>query len=69
MPGPKKSFSPEFKDEAVKMVIETSRPIARVAKELVVALVQLALLAVEDLPARACRRPDHAADHVPRGAG
>jgi len=29
-----KSFSPEFKDEAVKMVIETSRPIARVAKEL-----------------------------------
>ena len=34
MPRPKKSFSPEFKDEAVKMVIETSRPIARVAKEL-----------------------------------
>jgi transposase len=31
---PKKNFSPEFKDEAVKMVIETSRPIARVAKEL-----------------------------------
>ncbi len=30
----KKSFSPEFKDEAVKMVIETSRPIAKVAKEL-----------------------------------
>jgi transposase-like protein len=29
-----KSFSPEFKDEAVKLVIETSRPIARVAKEL-----------------------------------
>ncbi len=29
-----KSFSSEFKDEAVKMVIETSRPIARVAKEL-----------------------------------
>ena len=28
----KKSFSPEFKDEAVKMVIETSRPIAKVAK-------------------------------------
>ena len=34
MPRPKKSFSPEFKDEAVKMVIETSRPITRVAKEL-----------------------------------
>jgi len=31
---PKKSFSPEFKDEAVKMVVETSRPIASVAKEL-----------------------------------
>ena len=31
---PKKSFSPEFKDEAVKMVIETSRPIARVAKDI-----------------------------------
>ncbi|HEY6787523.1 MAG TPA: transposase, partial [Trebonia sp.] len=30
----KKSFSPEFRDEAVKLVIETSRPIARVAKEL-----------------------------------
>jgi transposase len=29
-----KSFSPEFKDEAVKMVIETSRPVAIVAKEL-----------------------------------
>jgi transposase-like protein len=34
LPRPKKSFSPEFMDEAVKMVIETSRPIARVAKEL-----------------------------------
>jgi hypothetical protein len=34
LPRPKKSFSPEFKEEAVKMVIETSRPIARVAREL-----------------------------------
>src|SRR5271154_389576 len=34
LPRPKKSFSPEFKDEAVKMVIETSRPVAIVAKEL-----------------------------------
>jgi transposase len=34
LPRPKKSFSPEFREEAVKMVIETSRPIARVAKEL-----------------------------------
>jgi transposase len=29
-----KSFSPEFKDEAVKMVIETSRAVPTVAKEL-----------------------------------
>ena len=34
MPRPKKSFSPEFKDEAVKMVIETSRPVAEVAREI-----------------------------------
>jgi transposase len=34
LPRPKKSFSPEFKEEAVKMVIETSRPIAGVANEL-----------------------------------
>jgi transposase len=34
LPRTNKSFSSEFKDEAVKMVIETSRPIARVAKEL-----------------------------------
>jgi transposase len=31
---PKKSFSPEFKDEAVNMVVKTSRPIAEVAEEL-----------------------------------
>jgi transposase-like protein len=30
----RRKFSPEFKEEAVKMVIETSRPIAQVAKEL-----------------------------------
>lgn len=28
------SYSPEFKEEAVKSVIESSRPIAQVAKEL-----------------------------------
>jgi transposase len=33
LPRPKKGFSPEFRDEAVKLVIETSRPIACVAKE------------------------------------
>jgi transposase len=30
----KKSYFPEFREEAVKLVIETSRPIAQVAKEL-----------------------------------
>jgi transposase len=33
MPERRRKFSPEFKDEAVKMVIETSRPIAEVARE------------------------------------
>lgn len=30
----RRKFSPEYRDEAVKMVIETSRPIAAVAREL-----------------------------------
>jgi transposase-like protein len=30
----RKRFTPEFREEAVKMVIETSRPIAQVAREL-----------------------------------
>ena len=30
----RRSFSPEYKEEAVKAVIETSRPVAQVAKEL-----------------------------------
>lgn len=34
MPRPKKNFSPEFRAEAVKLVIETSRPIAVVAREI-----------------------------------
>jgi transposase len=29
-----RKFTPEFKDEAVKLVIETSRPIAEVAREI-----------------------------------
>lgn len=33
MPRSKRNFSPEFREEAVKLVIETSRPIAQVAKE------------------------------------
>ena len=34
MTGKRRKFSPEFKDEAVKMVIETSRSVAQVAREL-----------------------------------
>jgi transposase len=34
LPRPKRNFSPEFREEAVKMVIETSRPIAKVTHEL-----------------------------------
>jgi transposase len=30
----RRKFTPEFKDEAVRMVIETSRPIAEVAREI-----------------------------------
>lgn len=29
MPRPKKSYSPEFRGKAVKLVVETSRPIAQ----------------------------------------
>lgn len=34
MAAKRRKFSPEFRDEAVKMVIETSRPVAEVAREL-----------------------------------
>ncbi len=34
MPQQRKKYTPEFKDEVVKMVIENSRPIAEVAREL-----------------------------------
>jgi len=34
MPGKRSSFSPEFKAEAVKMVIEGSRGVADVAREI-----------------------------------
>lgn len=30
----KQNYTPEFREEAVKLVIETSRPVAQVAKEL-----------------------------------
>jgi transposase len=34
MPGRRRSFTSEFKDEAVKMVIESGRPIAEIAREI-----------------------------------
>ncbi len=34
MSGKRKSFSPEFRDEAVRLVVESSRPIAAVAREI-----------------------------------
>jgi transposase-like protein len=34
VPRSKKNFSPEHRGEAVKMVLETSRPVAQVAREL-----------------------------------
>ena len=34
MPRPKRTFSPEFREEAVKLVIDGSRPIAAVAREI-----------------------------------
>jgi transposase len=34
LPRPKRTFSPEFREEAVKLVIDGSRPIAAVAREI-----------------------------------
>src|SRR3989442_3796275 len=34
LPRKYKAYSPEFRDEAARMVVETSRPIADVAREL-----------------------------------
>jgi len=34
MPERRRKYTPEFKDEAAKMVIETSRPIAEIAREI-----------------------------------
>jgi len=36
VPQKRRKFSPEFKDESVKMVLLTSRPIAQVARELAI---------------------------------
>ncbi|MEU3756893.1 transposase [Streptomyces olivoreticuli] len=50
----RKRFSPEFRDEAVKMVVVESRPIAEVAREIQVNGNSGYL--AEPLPAGACRR-------------
>jgi transposase-like protein len=34
LPGKYKTFTPEFREEAARMVVETSRPIADVAREI-----------------------------------
>ena len=34
MPGKYRKFTPEFREEAARMVVETSRPVADVAREL-----------------------------------
>jgi transposase len=34
MKSQRRAFTPEFKDEAVKLVVNTGRPVARVAREL-----------------------------------
>ena len=34
MPGKYKTYTPEFRDEAARMVVDTSRPIADVAREI-----------------------------------
>ena len=34
MPGKRKCYSPEFREEAARMVVDSSRPIAHVAREI-----------------------------------
>lgn len=34
MPGKRKQYSPEFREEAARMVVDSSRPIAHVAREI-----------------------------------
>jgi transposase len=56
----KRKFSPEFREEAVKLVIETSRPIAQVARELGIGEGTLGNWV-------AAYRRDHAGDEPPLG--
>ena len=34
MPGKRQNYSPEFKEEAARLVVDSSRPIAHVAREI-----------------------------------
>ena len=34
MPGKRQNYSPEFKDEAARLVVDSSRPIVHVAREI-----------------------------------
>jgi transposase-like protein len=56
--GKYKTFSPEFGEEAARMVVETSRPIAEVARELGISETSLGDWV------RACRKK-HAEDEPP----
>jgi transposase len=62
LPRSKRNFSPEFREEAVKLVIETSRPIAQVARELGIGEGTLGNWV-------AAYRRDHAGDEPPLGVG
>ena len=58
MPGKYRKFTPEFREEAARMVVETSRPIADVARELGINETSLGNWV------RACREK-HASDEPP----
>jgi transposase len=58
LPRRKHNYTPEFREESVKLVIETSRPIAQVAKELGVVEGTLGNWV------NPCKR-DHASDEAP----
>ena len=71
MPERRRKYTPEFKDEAAKMVIETSRPIAEVAREIHVNEGHTGELGSE-IPSRPRWRGTTAVDHgagTPPGVG
>lgn len=58
MSGRQKKYTPEFKEQAIKMVIDSSRPIAQVARELGINDVTLGFWVKN-------YRKEHAADPLP----